>query len=169
MSWPGLSNPGVWSCCPYCKNRSTGMMSALQGVLTHHSGLICFMDPLPGHVVNESRNYKHQASSMPCCIDRQVTVKSQAWTSCGRFWFSSKGTSEAACRRTSGNTRKATQALTSDVLPCLPLPFQDFPKKPSREAAEGLPATPGSTGMEPTSLLHILVYFYLSRYKHKQT
>lgn len=50
---------------------------------------------------------------------------------------------EAAWKGTSGNRRKATQALTSDVLPCLSLPFQELPEKPSCEAAEGLSAAPG--------------------------
>lgn len=88
---PARTNPGLCSCCLHCKNKSTGLMSAPKGLLMHHSGLINFMDPLPEHVVNESRNYKHQASSMPSCSDRQVTVKSQAWT-CGCFCFTSKGT-----------------------------------------------------------------------------
>lgn len=78
----------------------------------HLSGLINFMDPLPEHVVNESRNYKHQASSTPCCINRQVTAKSQAWT-CGCFCFNSKG----CMQRTSGSTWKVTQALTLVMLP----------------------------------------------------
>lgn len=38
----------------------------------HRSGLICFTDSLPELVVNESRNYKTQTSSMPCCVHKQL-------------------------------------------------------------------------------------------------
>lgn len=72
MSLPGLSSPGVCSCCPYSKNKNSGMMSAVQGVIMHRLGLISFMDSLPEYVVNESRNYKHQISSMPCCIGKRL-------------------------------------------------------------------------------------------------
>lgn len=55
---------------------------------------------------------------------------------------------QGCMQRTSGNTWKVTQVLTLVMLPCPSLPFQDLPKEPSYEAAEGMSAAPGSTRTE---------------------
>lgn len=88
----------------------------------HHLGLINFMDPLPEHVVNESRRYKHQASSTSCCINRQATVKSQAWT-CGCFCFTSKGTQRLHAK----NIRELVESHPSLDISHAALPIPAFP------------------------------------------
>lgn len=64
-------------------------------------------------------------------------------------------------QRTSGNTWKV---LTLVVLPCPSLPFQELPKEPSHDAAEGLSTAPGSARTEPVVSLRcpgLFLSFYM--------
>lgn len=81
--------------------------------------------------------------STPCCIDRQVTVKSQAW-SCGCFCLTSKGTSGLHAK----NIREHMESHPSLDISHAALLIPAFPggAKASYEAAEGLSTAPGRQG-----------------------